>query len=323
MVWWQLQMSEWWLNAAYLEYRLPVIVHSSPGLVFPLQNFESVHDQLSYAAKMIYGALCYKEIIDNGKLKPDMMGKVPLDMSQYKKIFGTTRNPAPSRDVLVYNPKSQHIVVAYKNYFYRVQVIQKSKILSPEEILSQLNRIVELTSGLSGIPVGLLTSDNRDTWAKAYERLKKDPTNVESLKIIEESLFILSIDRPNRSLSLPRDKTDPAIEDIELSERQTMAALQMMHGNKTNSGNRWFDKTIGFIVGTEGEVGLVYEHSPAEGPPIANLMDYIVQYMAQNPAKIKTASSTFEEIGPILLEFNLKDKQLSKSISDAKDNLDM
>lgn len=34
-----------------------------------------------------------------------------------------------------------------------------------------------------------------------------------------------------------------------------------------------------FIVSRSGEVGLTYEHSPAEGQPIAIMMDYIVDYV--------------------------------------------
>lgn len=34
-----------------------------------------------------------------------------------------------------------------------------------------------------------------------------------------------------------------------------------------------------FIVGEDGTCGLVYEHAPAEGPPIVFLIDYVVRYM--------------------------------------------
>lgn len=34
-----------------------------------------------------------------------------------------------------------------------------------------------------------------------------------------------------------------------------------------------------FIIGKKGAVGLTYEHTPAEGPPIANLMDHIMDFM--------------------------------------------
>lgn len=67
---------------------------------------------------MIYGALSYKEMIDNGKIKPDYMGKIPLDMSQYQKIFGTTRNPKKPRDQLAYHPGSKHFVVGRSLFTY-------------------------------------------------------------------------------------------------------------------------------------------------------------------------------------------------------------
>ena len=55
----------------------------------------------------------------------------------------------------------------------------------------------------------------------------------------------------------------------------------MIHGGGShlNGGNRWFDKTVQFVIGNDGEVGITYEHSPAEGPPIANLSDQAVEFL--------------------------------------------
>lgn len=57
--------------------------------------------------------------------------------------------------------------------------------------------------------------------------------------------------------------------------------LSLIHGSgsKINSGNRWMDKTIQLVVNPNGNVGFTYEHSPAEGQPIAMMMDYVVQKM--------------------------------------------
>lgn len=52
-------LSEWWINIAYLEYRDPVVVFSSPGLVFPFQKFNGEKDVLSYTAKLILASLEY------------------------------------------------------------------------------------------------------------------------------------------------------------------------------------------------------------------------------------------------------------------------
>lgn len=57
-------LSEWWINVAYLEYRDPVVVFSSPGLVFPFQKFSSEKDRLSYTAKLILASIDYKLLID-------------------------------------------------------------------------------------------------------------------------------------------------------------------------------------------------------------------------------------------------------------------
>ena len=39
-------LAEWWDNVAYFEYSSPVVVHSSPGIIFPKQQFQSQRDQL-------------------------------------------------------------------------------------------------------------------------------------------------------------------------------------------------------------------------------------------------------------------------------------
>lgn len=56
-------MSEWWLQEAYLGYRSPVIVHSSPGTVGPLQKFETTDDFYRYAACVIGGICNYNKMI--------------------------------------------------------------------------------------------------------------------------------------------------------------------------------------------------------------------------------------------------------------------
>ena len=57
-------LAEWWLYAAYLDFREPVVVYSSPGLAFPLQNFKNESDFLTYTAKLILAAYDYKLQID-------------------------------------------------------------------------------------------------------------------------------------------------------------------------------------------------------------------------------------------------------------------
>lgn len=47
-------VSNWWLNSAYLTYRDPVVVWSSPGLVYPPRKFSTVDDKIRYAAQVVH-----------------------------------------------------------------------------------------------------------------------------------------------------------------------------------------------------------------------------------------------------------------------------
>lgn len=57
-------LANWWLHAAYLDFRWPVVVHSSPGLVFPERKFFMENERIEFAAKMICAAVDYKILID-------------------------------------------------------------------------------------------------------------------------------------------------------------------------------------------------------------------------------------------------------------------
>lgn len=108
-------LADWWLTVAYLSYRAPVVIHSNPGLYLPTRFFENEFQWCRFTARCIWASLRYKQMIDHNEIPTERAGKYPLDMAQYKKIFGTCRIPAREVDEIEYNPKSRHIAVAYKN----------------------------------------------------------------------------------------------------------------------------------------------------------------------------------------------------------------
>ena len=70
-------------------------------------------------------------------------------------------------------------------------------------------------------------------------------------------------------------------DEYEVSDEMSKTAFQMLHGcnSKNNSGNRWFDKTMQFIISEDGYCGLNYEHSPAEGIVVIELSEHLFRYM--------------------------------------------
>ncbi|CAH4003170.1 unnamed protein product [Pieris brassicae] len=300
-------LEEWWLNTAYLEYRDPVVVFSSPGLVFPLRKFNNQTEQLEYAAKTLLAAVNYKSLIDDDKIPLEMMGKSPLDMSQYKKIFGTCRIPQPKRDKLSFND-SKYVTVIHNNHLFHLDIWgSDDKKLSCDQIVQGLKKIVDSSASPAKDAVGILTSENRDNWAKAYELLSKDESNRRSLADVERSIAVLCLDNAS------------GVWKADESARRSLAGAHTIHGAgaSANGGNRWFDKTVQFIVGADGITGLTYEHSPAEGQPIAVLTDFIINYIDKNTESEESSSSPIE---PVQLKFNIN-SDVSKMIDEAKNNL--
>ncbi|XP_067340021.1 carnitine O-acetyltransferase isoform X2 [Channa argus] len=305
-------LSDWWVQVAYLDYRMPVVVHSSPGLVLPRMNFIDKEGQIRFAAKLISGVLDFKRMIDNETLPVEYLGGKPLCMNQYYEVLSSCRIPGLKRDSIVNHAKSstppKHITVVHNFQFFVLDVYNSDGTpLTTDELRVQLERICNFSPQPNVEPVGILTTLHRDTWGKAYVNLIKDKTNKESVSAIQRSIFTLCL-----------DGTSPQVTD---QTYQSCAAIQMLHGggSKWNSGNRWFDKTLQFIIGQNGMCGAIYEHAPAEGPPIVALIDHVVEYTR----KLELVQSpTLPLPAPQKLHFSIT-PEIKKDIEEAKHNMNL
>uniref|UniRef100_A0A671VB17 Carnitine O-acetyltransferase n=1 Tax=Sparus aurata TaxID=8175 RepID=A0A671VB17_SPAAU len=306
-------LSEWWVQIAYLEYRLPVVVHSSPGLVLPRMNFRDKQGQIRFAAKLIAGVLDFKTMIDNETLPVEYLGGKPLCMNQYYEVLSSCRIPGLKKDSVVNHAKSsrppKHITVVHNFEFFVLDVYNSDGTpLTADQFCVQLERICS-SSQTNIEPVGILTTQHRDSWGKSYVSLIKDNTNKESVSAIQRSIFTLCLDG-----AIPRGSEETY---------RSCAAIQMLHGggSQWNSGNRWFDKTLQFIVGEDGTCGANYEHAPAEGPPIVALIDHVVEY-TRKPEMVRSPMVPLPM--PQKLHFTIT-PEIKKDIEEAKlaQDLDM
>ncbi|KAM6901374.1 carnitine O-acetyltransferase [Lycodopsis pacificus] len=300
-------LSEWWVQVAYLDYRLPVVVHSSPGLVLPRMNFSDKQGQIRFAAKLIAGVLDFKMMIDNETLPVEYLGGKSLCMNQYYEVLSSCRVPGLKRDSVGNHAKSsrppKHITVVHNFEFYVLEVYNSDGTpLTADELCLQLERICSCSPQTDTEPVGILTTQHRDSWGRAYVTLTQDKTNKESVTAIQRSIFTLCL--------------DGAMPQVSDETYRSSAALQMLHGggSQWNSGNRWFDKTLQFIIGEDGTCGANYEHAPAEGPPIVALIDHVVEYTSKPEM---TPSPMVALPVPQKLHFNIT-PEIKKDIEKAK-----
>ena len=103
--------------------------------------------------------------------------------------------------------------------------------------------------------------------------------NRDSLDLIERCIFLVCLDQ---SESDDLDEEDELVNFNRVIKRDLVSlGEQILHGGKNmlNAANRWYDKTMQFIIGTDGLFGLNYEHSPAEAVAIIQLIEHLFNYM--------------------------------------------
>uniref|UniRef100_A0A7N6BXR0 Choline/carnitine acyltransferase domain-containing protein n=1 Tax=Anabas testudineus TaxID=64144 RepID=A0A7N6BXR0_ANATE len=307
-------LSEWWMQSAYLESRMPVAVYTSPGVVLPRMHFYDRQGQMRFAAKLIAGVLDFKKMIDSKTLPVEYLSGKPLCMDQYYQILSSCRIPGTKRDTVVNHAIGKtpptHITVVHNFQFFVLDVYNSDgSPLTVDQIYMQLEKIWNSSLQTNKEPIGILTSQHRNTWGKAYNNLIKDKTNKESVRAIQKSIFTVCLDAP-----MPR-----VSDELYLSR----VAAQMLHGGgaRWNSGNRWFDKTLQFIVGEDGTCGLVYEHAPAEGPPI--VLSYIVVLHFLHRQKTEIVRAPMVPLSmPQKLRFNIT-PEVKRDIEKAKQNMNI
>ncbi|TGZ73878.1 hypothetical protein CRM22_001266 [Opisthorchis felineus] len=328
-------VTDWWLDDMYLMNPLPLPINSSPGMVFPRHSFISSRQQLRFAAQLISGILDYKTILDTRSLPIDRARHSrkgqPMCMEQYYRLFTSYRYPGKTKDTLVTTSDNdpfdpEHIIVVCLDQFFVMEVIFNGTRLSEEDIYNQLRRITqfaeEAVSGDNDLGVqprvGALTALPRNEWAEMWERMAKDPQNQANLKAIAKSMFVLCLDQPigpvrelDEEANLNGSIDDLAEAPAEYRRDDVSLALQLLHGfgSKYNAANRWYDKTMQFIVSRDGNCGLNYEHSVAEGIAVIRLTEYILEYMQEVKRwRLVRFPSVCDLAFPKRLEWNLDEK---------------
>lgn len=250
---------EWWNQAAYLAYRDPVVPYVS--YFYSHRDDRRRRDPAKRAAAITTSVLDFKKQVDEGSLEPEYMKKLPIAMSSYEWMFSCCRVPAQPADYHVkYPPKENaHIVVVRKNQFFKVKHEVEGRQLNTKELEQQFRQVYKMAEKAPA--VGIMTTENRDTWTEMRESLiKSNPANLTALQTIESASFVVCLDDAS---------------PITLEER----AHQYWHGD---GSNRWFDKPLQFIVNDNGTSGFMGEHSMMDGTPTHRLNDYICMLMFNN-----------------------------------------
>ncbi|GFO16152.1 carnitine o-palmitoyltransferase 1, liver isoform [Plakobranchus ocellatus] len=260
-------VSDWWEKYVYLMGRTPLPINSN-YYIMDQCYWTPTDRQCARAAGVLYQMLLVRDQVLTEEFEPLSIRKmIPVCMAQYRRLFSTTRVPGEEIDTLVNysSSESQHIVVNRRGLLYKVDVTDKfGNLVSPCDLEKQMEWIVEdADNKYEDVPeserlVPVLTSTDRTTWARTRAQYFSSGLNKESLQCIESAVMMVVLDTHSFS---------------DLSGR----ASHLLHGDV---GQYWFDKSIELISMSDGHVGLNCEHSYADAPVVAHVIEFNLTYDA-------------------------------------------
>jgi carnitine O-acetyltransferase len=287
-------LAEWWDNVAYFDYRASVAFYVS--YFYHFSDDSACRDGPSRAASLITGfsELCRE--VSSGTLAPEATRAGKLCSNGYKFLFHSARVPGAMKDaVQCYDPSlySGEVVVARKNQLYSLDVTG----LDTAAIEVALRAIVSDAGEamVSGVPS--LTATDRDAWYAARTELLSDATNASALekvrKVVVHATCLPELPGVEAVLVTREAETHAAGAAwlIALQVERAMFMVCLDDGSPTDSTsvgrtalnagfNRWYDKTLQFIVYENGTAVFVGEHAKSDGSPTARLCDELLTRLA-------------------------------------------
>ncbi|XP_074850301.1 carnitine O-palmitoyltransferase 2, mitochondrial-like isoform X2 [Carettochelys insculpta] len=285
-------ISDPWFDM-YLSARDPVVLTFNPFVSLNPDPKEGYNSQVVRATNLVVSSIKFLNSLKNECLRPDiyyvnpkwsqsrpfknfirllptsvswygayMVNAYPLDMSQYKRLFNSSRIPKLNKDELFTNEQGRHLLVMRNGHFYVFDVLDPfGNILHPSEIQAHLIYILQDADHLPEFSFCYLTTEERNTWAAIRQQLL-EAGNEDNLQKIDSAVFCLCLDN-----ICPKD-------DIELSHC-------MLHGQ---GFNRWFDKSFSLIITSDGTAGINFEHSWGDGVAVLRFVNEVYRNSTRHPA---------------------------------------
>ncbi|KAK4099533.1 hypothetical protein N658DRAFT_160221 [Parathielavia hyrcaniae] len=227
----------------------------------PLQytNFMAIHHpspvphtQAERAALLATTAFQFKKDIDSGTVEALFIMDTPICKAPLKWLFNTYRQPQTGMDEII-KGAGNYCAVFRRGRLFQVPLQDGEAPASFEALRSAMAAILEHVQD-EGTWVGILTSDNRDSWAKIRdELLAASPANAHYFQTIEAAAFAINLD----------DGSPVGYADL------------AKQGKLGDGFNRWNDKPLQFVVTANGNSGVLVEHSHLDGTTPAPLYDRV------------------------------------------------
>ncbi|KAF9525641.1 acyltransferase ChoActase/COT/CPT [Crepidotus variabilis] len=285
-----------WMNKAYLEWRVPLLVNSNWWLAFaedPLipksalsgetnnNRAGTTYWQLRRATWLLHRMLEFRDnTLATEKNEATKTGSWLIE--NIENMFNICRIPEPLCDTITKPPRrssreTRSILLMIHDWCYSVVVYappspndasSSPTLLPPGEIEARFRAVVldvesRLAKGEKALPVGVLSADDRDNWAKNLQYLLSlSPTNHRTHSAILHSIMGVSLE--HTTYSIPPPSSSRHTHSRSSAQAFLDAHLHTIRGTTQNVANRFYDKTFTLVVDPSTRAGASGEHAPLD-----------------------------------------------------------
>ncbi|GAA5863841.1 hypothetical protein JCM8547_006081 [Rhodosporidiobolus lusitaniae] len=280
-------IEEWWTES-YLSHSESVVLSLNPFFILEDDPTPARGNQLMRATSLILASLAFIHDLRTGQLAPDEFRGIPLDMSQYLKLFGTARIPTKTGCQMQVDPGARHVAVVCRGQFYWFDVLdsQHRPALTERALLANLTAILADATRtppnqVAQSALGVFSTERRQTWAQHRSTLMKHEGNALCLEKLDKALFVVCLDDVS-----PGNMS-------EMCENMLCGTYKLDQGVQVGTcTNRWYDK-LQIIVAANGAAGINFEHSGVDGHTVLRYVaDVYTELILRFARSINSASGT-------------------------------
>ncbi|CAG8456713.1 8521_t:CDS:2 [Ambispora gerdemannii] len=295
-------IEEFWYDS-YLNYSDSVVLNLNPFFVLEDDPTPARNNQVVRAASLIISSLKFVQALRSETLEPDVFRGTHLCMSQFQRLFGTARLPTEDGCKMDTDQNSQHIVVICRSQFYWFDVLDEDNevAITEKTLVANLRAIKQDAQAMSVIEVakhsvGILSTENRKTWAGLRKILENSENNKDSLKVLDSALFVVCLDEVSPTSG------DDVANNMLCGSYDVQQAVQV-----GTCANRWYDK-LQIIVCENGSAGVNFEHTGVDGHTVLRFVSDIY-----TDTILRFAQTINHQMKPLLRSSNHKQKPTNKT----------
>jgi acyl transferase domain-containing protein/NADPH:quinone reductase-like Zn-dependent oxidoreductase len=236
------------------------------------------HTQAERASLITSVLIDYKQRLEADMIEPQYLNEQPQCMALYKNLFNACREPRVGLDVLNVHPGHDFFLVLRRGHVHKVSiadVMQSAPTGRAQDVRTALQALFEEilheTEPCSTDWLGILSGQHRTSWAQDYDEfIEHSHENAAYIQAIQTSAFIICLD-------------DGAPETPEQRARQ----LHFGDGS-----NRWFDKSVQYVVFANGISGSLADHTGLDAPTVQAVNMEIAAAIREDQATINGTNGT-------------------------------